>query len=204
MNIAGIIPAAGFANRLSRLPCSKEIYPVAFQPLNDTGKPGPKVISSFLLERMSLAGAEYAHMIIRKGKWDIPDYYGAGDQVGLPLSFIITDPTKGASYTIDKAYPFIKGRSILFGFPDIYFDPADAFVQLLNHQKATGSDVVLGLFKAHSPHKMDMVELDDDGRVRNLVIKPDKTDLELAWVIAVWNSRFSDFLHNYLLRLPDS
>jgi glucose-1-phosphate thymidylyltransferase len=44
-----------------------------------------------------------------------------------------------------------------------------------------------------------MVEVERTGRVRELVIKPRKTRLKLGWVFAVWTSKFTEFMHEYLL-----
>jgi glucose-1-phosphate thymidylyltransferase len=44
-----------------------------------------------------------------------------------------------------------------------------------------------------------MVEIEPDGRVRRIVIKPAQTSLELAWIIAVWTPAFTSYLHE---RLP--
>ena len=57
---------------------------------------------------------------------------------------------------------------------------------------------MLGLFPAHQSQKMDMVELDADGRVREIQIKPIRTKLRLTWIIAVWNSVFTRFMHDYV------
>lgn len=196
--LAGLIPCAGYAKRISPLPCSKEIYPVGFHNNDPEGLRGPKVISSYLLERLSAAGTEIAYMIIRKEKWDIPDYYVTGEKFGIHLSYIVVHPTQGSSFTIDKAYPFIREKRVLFGFPDIYFEPGFAYQKLLKHQNETGSDVVLGLFNACNPQNVDMVELDNEKNVRKIIIKPTETDLVYTWMIAVWSPVFSDFLHNFL------
>jgi glucose-1-phosphate thymidylyltransferase len=88
---------------------------------------------------------------------------------------------------------------VVFGFPDIIFQPDNAFVQLLARQAVTNADMVLGIFPAHQPHKMDMVDVAANGRIRKIQIKPDRTDLELTWIFAVWTSVFTDFMHEYIL-----
>jgi glucose-1-phosphate thymidylyltransferase len=76
VEILGLVPAAGQATRISPLPCSKELYPVALQP----GKSGarPKVVSQYLFEHMRRAGIRKAYVILREGKWDIPAYFNDG------------------------------------------------------------------------------------------------------------------------------
>ncbi|HLR31982.1 MAG TPA: hypothetical protein VK074_05795, partial [Fodinibius sp.] len=100
--------------------------------------------------------------------------------------------------TIDKAYPFVKNGTIVLGFPDILFQPADAFSTLLYKQQFTGADLVLGLFRAVNPEKVDMVEFNDKGAIKDIIVKPDHTILTYTWIIAVWTSRFTDYMHRYL------
>ena len=44
-----------------------------------------------------------------------------------------------------------------------------------------------------------MVDVDADGRIREIQIKPDRTDLKFTWIFAVWTSVFTDFMHEYIL-----
>lgn len=194
----GIVPAAGFASRISPIPCSKEIFPIGFTENKEDDNQFPRVISSYLLESFRLATAETAYMIIRKGKWDILDYYGNGNKLGIQMAYLVIDPTPGVPYTINEAFHFVKGKRVLFGFPDILFQPVDAFASLLKKMDKTDADLVLGLFPASNPQKMDMVELDNQYRVKNIVIKPDKTDLKYTWIIAVWSPSFSEFMNRFL------
>ncbi len=47
-----------------------------------------------------------------------------------------------------------------------------------------------------------MVEIDEHGRVRDIVDKPAHTQLTLMWGMAAWSPRFNRFLHGYLSQLP--
>lgn len=194
----GLLPAGGKAARLGPLPCSKEIFPIGFTKVGPKEKMQASVAATGLLESMHLARAEVAYFILRKGKWDIPAYYGHGGQLKMHLAYLMMDQPYGAPYTLDQAYPFIQNATILFGFPDILFHPKDAFVRLLDRQSETGTDIVLGGFKAENPSKMDMLVVDGRGRVRDIVIKPDRTNLTHSWILAVWTARFSRYLHDYV------
>ncbi len=196
--IIGLVPAAGQANRLGRLPCSKEIYPVGFGEA-ESGQPGlPKVVGQYLLEKMRAAGAKKAYVILRSGKWDIPAYFGDGSHLDMQLAYLMMGLPYGVPYTLDQAYPFTDGATIVFGFPDLLFEPEDAFVHLLRKQAASEADIVLGLFPSDRPHKMDMVEQDASGRVTSIAIKPGPTELALTWLIAAWAPAFSRFMHEYV------
>jgi glucose-1-phosphate thymidylyltransferase len=191
--IVGLIPAAGFASRIApHLTCSKEVHPVSL------GDGKTRVASSFLIESLQEAEANKSYIILRKGKWDIPEYLLDGRAAGIPLAYIVSESTRGVPYTLDKAYPFIDDSIILLGFPDIIFEPLDAFTQLLNQQQVTGADLVLGLFKTDKPEKADMVVFDRNGRLKDIIIKPKESQQIYTWIIAVWTPVFTQFMHDYL------
>lgn len=194
-DLVGIIPAAGTASRLGPLPCSKELLPVGFHK-DHKGKPSqPKAIAYHLLERMKTANVSKAYIILRKGKWDIPNYFGDGKMLDMSIAYCLMDVPFGVPFTIDQAYPFIKDSMVVFGFPDIIFQPKDAYVKLLKKQADTLADIVLGIFPADQPHKMDMVDLDREGRICGIQIKPSQTDLRYAWISAIWTPVFTNFIH---------
>jgi glucose-1-phosphate thymidylyltransferase len=201
--LVGVIPAAGSASRLGQLPCSKELLPVGFHK-DRKGEPlQPKPVGHYVLERMKTAEVANVYIILRKGKWDIPAYFGDGKIVNMNIAYLLMDLPYGVPFTIDQAYPFLEDATVVFGFPDIIFEPRDAFKQLLCAQNDSNADVVLGLFVAQKPHKADMVELDAGGRVRRFEIKPASTRLRYAWIIAVWNYSFTEFLHRHISVNPE-
>jgi len=199
--VIGLVPAAGHATRLAPLPCSKELFPIGFRSLDEDGTLRPKPVCLYLLESMRAAGVTKAYLVLRKGKWDIPAYLGDGSIVGMHLGYLMTGLPFGPPFTIDQAYPFAHQATAAFGFPDIIFEPADAFAHLIQRQAATHADVVLGLFPADRPQTTDMVDIDEAGRVRSLVIQPTSTHLRYAWIVAVWSVAFTHFLHNHLAKL---
>jgi len=202
-NVVGLIPAAGQATRIAPLPCSKELYPIGFRAVDGGSTLRPKVACHYVLEKMRLAGITRAYFVLRNGKWDIPAYLGDGSIVNMHLAYLMMRLPFGPPYTLDQAYPFVKDSVVAFGFPDIIFEPDDAFARLLDRQAATRADLVLGLFPADRPQTTDMVEIDDDGRVRSILIQPRATDLRYAWIIAVWTPVFTGFMHEYLSRPGD-
>lgn len=159
----------------------------------------PKVAAHHLLEKMRRAGAEKAYIILGDGKWDIPAYFQGGSMVSMHLAYLMMNLPYGVPYTLDQAYPFIFNRTILFGFPDIVFQPADIFAELLSALNETKADIVLGLFPASNPNKMDMVELNAKGQICGIDIKPHQTHLKYTWITAVWSPVFTEFMHRYVL-----
>ena len=150
---------------------------------------------------MRLAGIRKAYIILRKGKWDIPAYLRDGNMLGIHLAYLMMNLPFGVPYTLDQAYPFLNNCKVALGFPDIIFGPDDAFEQLLARQAQSKADIVLALFPAHQPHKADMVDVDADGRIREIQVKPARTHLRFAWVIAVWTPVFTQFMHEHLNRI---
>jgi glucose-1-phosphate thymidylyltransferase len=104
----------------------------------------------------------------------------------------------GVPYTINQAFPFIKDSMVIFGFPDIIFQPQNAFIKLLQKQNESKSDIVLGLFSTHANHKGDMVTLGQDGRLERIQTDPESIDRGYTWIIAAWTPQFTHFLNNYI------
>ena len=196
--IVGLIPAAGQATRLAPLPFSKELYPIGQMRIKGSDELRPKPVCIYLLEKMRAAGAKDVYIVLRKGKWDIPAYLGDGSSLDMNLAYLIMGLPFGVPYTLNQAYPFIQEAIVTFGFPDIIFQSAGAFSELLDRQETSQADVVLGLFPVDKPYKFHMVELSRDGSVHNIVLNPAVTHLEYTWIIAVWTRTFTQFMHQYL------
>lgn len=196
LEVIGLLPAGGQATRLSPLPLSKELYPIGFRT-DSEGKPKPKVVGHYLLEKMRLAGITKAFLVLRPGKWDIPAYFGDGALLDMHLAYLTVHVSHGVPYTLDQAYSFVHNAIVALGFPDILFQPEDAYVRVLQRLSANPVDVVLGLFPTQQYWKAGMVEVDAAGRVSQIIEKPQQTNLQYMWAIAVWTPRFTQFLHDY-------
>lgn len=182
------------------IPCSKELLPIGFQDLSN-GKKAPRVISQNLLDAYVEAGASKVFFIIRKGKWDIPTYYGDGEDFGTQLAYLIMNRPYGIPYTLDQAYPYVGNSLTLLGFPDMLIEPQDAFQQLIQKQEDSQADVVLGVFPTENEEqrkKVDMVDVAEDGSIRDIQIKPPQTDYFYSWIMACWTPRFAMYMHEYL------
>jgi len=199
--IIGLIPAAGRATRLPSLTGSKEMIPVELHKTEDNVSSRPRVVCEYLLEHMKKAGITKVFMVLREGKWDIPSHFGDGTEMGINLAYLLMGLPYGPPFTLDQAYPFVQHALIALGFPDIVFESDDAYTRLIAKQKETRADVVLGLFPTEQSVNVDMVQVDDDSRVRQIIIKPSRTTLRHTWGIAVWTPVFTRFMHEYLLTI---
>lgn len=196
--IIGLIPAGGHATRISPLPCSKELFPIGWR-FDKAGDPKPKVVSQYLLERYKAAGISKAYFILRKGKWDIPQFYGHGDIVDMDLAYLIMNHPHGHPFTLDQAYPFVKDNIVAFGYPDILFEPFDAFVTLADRLNKSKADVVLGVFPMRSDQRWDICSFGANGKIDVVhVPSPPETLQRWGWSIAVWTPAFSNFMHAFL------
>jgi dTDP-glucose pyrophosphorylase len=197
-DIIGLIPAAGQANRIAPLPCSKEIFPVGFHKIQGVNGLRPKVVSHYLFEKMRLAGIRKAYIVLHHGKWDIPSYWGDGRMLGMGLGYIVIQGSAGPPDTIDRAYEFVKDKVVAFGFPDIVFKPRNVFSKLIGRLYSHRADVVLALFPARDTKAMDLIKINRSGRVAEIHLKPKKTRLKYAWLCAVWAPTFTEFLHQFI------
>lgn len=202
--IVGVIPAAGRATRMAPLPCSKELFPVGFRSAEDGSGIRPKAVGQYLLEHFRRSGAKRAYIVIRKGKWDIPEYFGDGQTLGMSLGYLIMNLPHGAPYTVDQAYRFVQDATVVFGFPDILIEPEDAFPRIVAHLESTNADAVLGLFPIDKPHLTDPIEFDDQGRIREIHVKPAHSDLRFTWAVATWRPSFTEFMHEHLAALEQA
>lgn len=198
--IVGLVPAGGHATRLSPLPCSKELVPIGWRT-DETGKMKPKVVSHFLLDKYKAAGIRKAYFILRKGKWDIPQYYGDGAMVDMDLAYLIMNLPHGHPFTLDQAFPFTKHNLVAFGYPDILYSPEDAFSHLIRKQTATKASVVLGIFPIRSDQRWkDILSFGENGKIQTISLsEPTAADQRLGWAIALWTPEFSLFMHEFLL-----
>jgi glucose-1-phosphate thymidylyltransferase len=193
--IVGLLPAAGLGSRIAPLPMSKELFPLGFRPVQ--GKVGvrPKVACHYLLEAMDQAGATEVFIILRPGKWDIPEFLGDGSDLGLRLAYLTVHVPFGVPFSLNQAYPFIRQATVVMGFPDILFEPAQAYQRLIQRLDRGGADIVLGLFPTTQPENVGVVEFNESGRVAGIYEKSTLTHLPYMWAIAAWHPPFTEFLH---------
>lgn len=200
----GLIPAAGSAERLGSIPCSKEILPVGTRREADGSVSFLSPCGS-LLEAFDLAGIATVMVVTRRDKTDIEPYLREAAPSSMSLLFRTVDRTPSVLHTVAPFLGELAGRRVAFGFPDILFRPRDAFAALAHRLDTTGGEVVLGCFPNDRPGTADMVEITGAAVVEGIDIKNPQSSLELAWSIAVWTADFTDYLREYIRsRLPEA
>jgi glucose-1-phosphate thymidylyltransferase len=164
MRPVGIVPAAGSAERLQPLPCSKEVYPIGGRPVMD-----------YVVERLRAADCRELRVVTRPDKADVIEHaqeLGAEVVLGEP-------PTPAASVALG-----LRGLAdsdvVLVGLPDTLWEPLDGYVQLLEHL-GENADAVLGVFESDEPERSDVVVLDKQGAVRRVHVKEIDPPGNLVW-----------------------
>ena len=186
--VIAVIPAAGQARRLGdSVPGSKEVAEVGGEP-----------VCAHLLRRLALAGIGQAVVVLGDGKWDVPQTLLGYHSLGVDLAYVVVGETPSESHSVAAGLSFTSGRLVALGYPDILFEPRDAFSALLHCQNRTDADLVLGLFPSDRPEEVDMVVLDDQLRPIEVVIKQPDRGLRYSWSVAVWTPRFSAYLTDFL------
>jgi glucose-1-phosphate thymidylyltransferase len=204
--LVGLIPAGGLATRIAPLPCSKELLPVGWHRDGPEHRARPKVVSQYLLDKMRAAGTREVYWILRRGKWDIIDYFGDGSGWGMRFAYLVMGAPYGPPFTLDQAFAFVDDATIVFGFPDILLEPDDVFVRLLHGLHSSGADVVLATFDPARSEATDVLEVAPGDRVTRLVVKelaPRGTEVQCTWMCAVWQPSFTRFLHEEVSRLGE-
>src|SRR4051812_49599300 len=103
----GLIPAAGRAERLGPLPCSKELLPIGFR---ETPRgPAPKVAGHYLLERFRAAGVRRVFMVLHEAKQDVPPHFGTGENPGGGPPHLSIPGSRRGPETPHPAVPFVEG-----------------------------------------------------------------------------------------------
>ncbi len=178
--IVAVLPAAGRATRLAG-----ELGPRGSkEALELDGRP----LMAHLLERLAEGGIHRAMVIVRPEKTDLVTAIGDGRRFGVEVEWLKTPPTPSVPHTLAVAFARLGSRTAALAFPDILFQPSDAFAAL-RKEPMTEDGLVLGLFPCDRPEKSDMVVLDEGGRPRDFVIKQPDRGLAFTWSIALLGSR---------------
>ncbi len=194
--IVAVLPMAGRATRLAAagaLPASKEILPLGGEP-SAGGR--QRLVCEHLLESLARAGIRRGFVVLRPGKWDIPQALGDGRRWGLDLAYLLVESSASVPETLDRATPWVEGLGVALGFPDVLAEPQDGLAKVVELWRSSDADVALGLYPTDRPEKADMVETDAAGNLVRLHPKPHRhAHLGWTWLTAVWGPRFTALLH---------
>jgi dTDP-glucose pyrophosphorylase len=169
----GIIPAAGAGTRIQPLAFSKELLPVGGRL--DGSVERPRAVSEYVVERMTLGGANKICFVISAGKSDILEYFGGGQIDQARFIFVVQPQPAGLCDAIFHAAPVVfPDEPVLIGLPDTIWFPEDGLCAL--------PDECLSflLFPVEQPQFFDAVVLGDDDSVLEIQVK--QQDARSNWI----------------------
>jgi glucose-1-phosphate thymidylyltransferase len=159
----GIVPAAGSGTRIQPLAFSKELLPVGSR--RENGAERPRAVSEYLVERMTLAGADRICFVISPTKSDILRYYGSRFGPAHMVYAVQPEP-RGLCDAIFRAVPLIAPHeTVVIGLPDTIWFPEDGLRALPEDRLACL------LFPVDHPQLFDAVVTAPDGRVLEVQVK---------------------------------
>lgn len=193
--LIGLIPAAGKGVRLG-LPYPKELYPIIRE---NQYKP----VAQFVLDEMVVANIGHVVFVINESKHQLLGYFGNGQRFGCHISYVVQEvanqqhqsTSPGLAHALDSAYHLTQGKTVFFGMADTIMQPEGVFRRLYD-MVAPEIDVFLALFETKYPQKFGMVRFDQNGRVLEIVDKPQETELTKMWGGMIWRPRFTEYLHH--------
>ncbi len=169
----GIIPAAGAGTRIQPLAFSKELLPVGGR--RDGNVERPRAVSEYLVERMTIAGANKICFVISAGKSDILEYFGGGKVNSASFIFVVQPQPAGLCDAIFHAAPVVAaGESVVVGLPDTIWFPENGLSALPDHELS------FLLFPVEQPQFFDAVVTDENGRVLEIQVK--QTEARSNWI----------------------
>jgi glucose-1-phosphate thymidylyltransferase len=115
----------------------------------------------------------------------------------MRLAYLPLEESPSVPFTLDHAYPFVRHARVAFGFPDILLNPPEAFVKMLDQQEQSSADVTLGVCRTTPKLQYDLVDFDERGVVRDVILKPHNDPFRYSWALALWTPVFTEFLHGY-------
>jgi hypothetical protein len=150
--LVGIVPMGGYAARWAPYPCPKEMLPVG---IDVHGR--PRVIADYVLLRMQAADVDMVVVPVRPEKAEvILGYFGSRLPNGAPIVYLAASGTSLLD-DLQMCVPIIRYHRVLFGMPDTFFLPEDAFCRCLDllHEPA---ELVIGGFLHNNPAAFDVIE----------------------------------------------
>lgn len=128
-----------------------------------------------IIERMRRAPCDEIRIVTRPDKVDVIQ---RADRLGAQI--ILGQPATIAGSLLQGIDHLDPEDAVLLGFPDTIWEPIDGFAQLLPLIEQVG-EVALGLFRMDEPHRSDVVEFDESGRVLSIQVRPKNPASNWIW-----------------------
>ena len=133
-------------------------------------KVGGKPILQFCLEAVKKAGIAEAIIVTHYMGDAIRSYFGAGEKLGLKLSYVEQEAVLGTGNAASVAEPYVDGDFVLI-YGDLLFG-IDAVKDVLSQFKGGRTAAVMGVVPVDRPENYGIIEQDAEGKVKRVVEKP--------------------------------
>jgi glucose-1-phosphate thymidylyltransferase len=164
MRVVGVLPAAGRAARLQPLAGSKELLELAGRP-----------VLEYAVERLRAGGADEIRVVTRPDKDDVRAH-----ALALRLDVVEAQPESLAASIAAGVEGLGPDDAVLIDLPDSVWESVDGFTKLVEAMEP-GTDLVLAVFRSAEPERGDVVEVDADGAVHRVSVKPAEPAGDLVW-----------------------
>ena len=184
--LIGIVPMGGAGERWAPYPCPKELLPFG---QDENGR--PLVIADHVIRRMEQAGVDLIVVPVRPEKATaVLGYFGHRRPSGATMVYL-SAPGPSLVANLRACVPILGDHPVIFGMPDTYFSPKDAFVRCLAELQGA-TEVVLGCWEQENPAELDTVDR-VDRVIRAVHPKPRAVEpgFREAWGIAAWSGAFT-------------
>ena len=195
----GILPAAGASSRLRPFRYPKALLPIRYRELDD-GTIIPTLLIEHSLAAMKLASVDLCVVVVSDSKPEILKYLGDGERAGVPIAYMVQTQQLGLAQAVDLVCRWSSslGCNCCMALPDTVFEPVEALKIVKEELLSKQADLVLGVFPTSAPEQLGPVRSTGDGRIVEVLDKPETADLNNTWAIAAWSPRFSQLLHEQL------
>ncbi|HTI73303.1 MAG TPA: sugar phosphate nucleotidyltransferase [Candidatus Limnocylindria bacterium] len=187
MALIGILPCAGAGTRLG-VPFAKELMPL---PSSD----GVIHVCDLSIRSMLQAGITRLVVVASHKKIEIVRYIESkyGRETRCETAFQSHFPSTGSSPGLFQAIAEgcrLAGPNdtLLLALPDVVIAPTDVLAELVGKLDAT-VDAVAGVFSVLDCRELAPVLTDQEGRITQVLDKPDTSPVSNTWGCLAWNSR---------------
>jgi dTDP-glucose pyrophosphorylase len=171
--VKAVVLAAGKGTRM------REITSSIPKPMVEVGG---RPVLWHVLRALRDAGVADAAIIVGYMPEAIRSYFGAGDEVGVRLSYFTQEVQDGTGRAADPAREFLSDGPFFFSFGDILTEPAE-YAGMARAFLERPTDLLLAVRRVEDPYRFGVVSLDGDAILR-IVEKPAPGTAESNWVNA--------------------
>lgn len=173
-------------------PChaARSLIPVGLGPVRGHRGKCPRVASQCLLDSLALAGVQNAFLVVRQGKWDIPAYWGDEAHSDSILRILRSRIRSGRRHHRSGLF-VCAGQGRRFRFSGHRVRAAHGVSRFVCKAGGWSGRSGARAVSNHGSRVMDMVDVDDKGRVRGQGLKPRRTTLRFTRLCAMWMPTFT-------------